>query len=251
MPHLKVKGFVIREVAVGDSDRIVSILTAELGLVSASARGARRTRSPLLLQTQVFSLSEFELFFYKGRYSVNSAELIEAFMPLHQDIDRLVCAAHLAEVLLDSTRDDVAQPELYRLWAYSLQALQSLSDPLLIVHIAQMRIMAEIGYTPCLDGCVLCGAALPENPAFSVQSCGTVCPSSTCRRQANDARVCTPGVLTCLKHSMSAPLERLFNFRLSPEARIDFIRVSGQYLTHQMEKGYTRLNMLPDLAFSD
>ncbi len=32
MPYLKVKGFVIREVPVGDADRIVDILTADHGV---------------------------------------------------------------------------------------------------------------------------------------------------------------------------------------------------------------------------
>lgn len=251
MPHLKTRGFVIRVVPVGDADRIINILTAEHGLISASARGARRTRSPLLLPTQVFSLSEFELFVNKGHYSVNSAELTEAFLPLHQDIDRLVCAAHLAEVLLDCTRDDVTQPELYRLWAFSLQALQSQDDPLLVVHMAQMRMMAEIGYSPCLDACVVCNAQLKANAAFSIQSCGTVCQSSACRRQAGDARFCAAGVLDCLKHCLTAPFARLFGVRLSPEARLDFIKLSNGYLTHQMEKAYTRLNMLTDLVSAD
>ena len=251
MPHITLKGFVIREVPVGDADRIINIFTAELGLISASARGARRTRSPLLLPTQVFSFSMFELFAHKGHYAVNSAELIESFMKLHKEIDRLICAAHLAEVLLDSTRDAVPQPELYRLWAYSLQALQSQVDPLLLVHLAQMRFMADIGYSPCLDSCVVCGKILSDASVFSVRSCGTVCQAKACAEAAPDILPLTAGVLACLRHCLAAPPGRLFNARLSSEARQSFIRLSAGYLTHQMEKSYTRLNMLSDLQQDD
>jgi len=247
MTHLKVKGFVIREVPVGESDRIVNILTAEHGLISASARGARRTRSPLLLSTQIFSLSDFELFVNKGHYSVNSAELTEAFMPLQQDLDRLVCAAHLAEVLLDSTRDDVAQPDLYRLWAYSLQALQSRPDPLLTVHLAQLRLLLTIGYAPCTDTCVICGDALNDQARFSVRSCGTVCEKLVCRQKAGDSQALAAGTLPCLRHALTAPLGRLFSVRLSPDARRDFLLLSERYLTHQMEKSYNRLQLLVGL----
>ena len=248
MPHLQVRGFVIREVPVGETDRIINILTADYGLISASARGARRTKSQLLMTTQVFSLSDFELFVNKGHYSVNSAELIEAFMPLQQDLDRLVCAAHLAEVLLDSTRDAVAQPELYRLWAFSLQALQSLPDPLQTVHIAQLRLLSEIGFSPCVDSCVVCGEPVDDQARFSIRSCGTVCTRPACRLKAADAIPLAAGALPCLRHTLTVPLGRLFSVGLSPAARRDFLRLSEGYLAHQMEKSYTRLKMLDGLA---
>ena len=251
MPYLKVKGFVIREVPVGDADRIVDILTADHGLITASARGARRTRSALLMSTQIFSLSNFEMFINKGHYRINSAELIEAFLSLHQDIDRLICAAHLAEVLLDCTRDAMAQPELYHLWAYTMQALQTQDDPLLVTHIAQLRMMAEIGFAPQANACVICGnELLQEKSLFSIRSCGTVCTASACRSLAIDARILSTGVLECLKHSLTAPFSRIYNVRLGPTVRSDFFGLSTAYLSHQMEKAYTRLNMLTDLQAS-
>lgn len=247
MPYLKVRGFVIREVQVGDADRIINILTADLGLISVSARGARRTKSPLLMPTQIFALSEFDLFANKGHYTVNTAELTEPFMALHQDIDRLVCASHLAEVLLDCTRDADCQPELYQLWAFIMQALQSQPDPILTTHLAQMRLLALIGYSPCTDGCVSCGAPIEGKSWFSIRSCGIICSKPACRKQAGDALALSPGVLDCLNHCLNAPFSRLFNCRLSPEARRDFILLSERYLTHQMEKKYTRLKMLEGL----
>lgn len=247
MPHLKVRGFVIREVQVGDADRIINILTADLGLISVSAHGARRTKSPLLMPTQIFALSEFELFANKGHYTVNTAELTEPFMSLHQDLDRLVCASHLAEVLLDCTRDADSQPELYQLWAFIMQALQSQPDPIFLTHLAQMRLLALIGYSPCIDSCVQCGAPIEGKAWFSIRSCGMICARPACRKQASDAVALAPGVLECLKHCLNSPYGRLFNCRLSQEARKDFILLSERYLTHQMEKKYTRLKMLEGL----
>ena len=248
MTHLKVKGFVIREVPVGEADRIINILTADLGLISVSVRGARRAKSQLLLSTQVFSLSEFELFASKGHYAVNSAELIEPFLALHQDMTRLVCASHLAEVLLDSMRDDVAQPDLYRLWAFALQALQSQADPLLLVHVAQLRLLADIGFAPCLDACVVCGRQVAGKAAFSCSSCGVVCGLPSCRLQAREVLALSDGVLNALRYCVQAPLSKLFNFKASPEVRQALILIISQYLTHQMEKSYTRLRMLEGLA---
>jgi DNA repair protein RecO (recombination protein O) len=247
MAHLKVRGFVIREVPVGESDRIINILTSEMGMITASARGSRRTKGAQLLSTQVYSLSDFELFFNKGHYSVNAAELAEPFLALYQELTRLVCAAHLAEVLIDACRDDVAQPGLYRLWAFALQALQQTPDPFLCVHIAQLRLLSEIGFTPRLDSCVICGQPPSAAIAFSVQACGLVCCRPDCRRACVDAQALAPGVLDCLRYSLEAPLARLFQCQASPEVRQAFCEISEHYLALQMEKSYTRLKMLDSL----
>ena len=247
---MKVRGFVVREVPVGESDRIINILTADLGLVTASVHRARRQSSALLLSTQVYSLSDFELFQNKGHTSVNAAELVEPFLGLQQDVERLVCAAHLAEVLLDASRDDSAQPELYKLWAYCLQALQQTPDPFLAVHIAQLRLLSEIGFAPRLGNCVACSRPiLAGQPLlFSVQSCGSICGRPECRSLGDDARPISGGTWSCLKHSLEAPLTRLFQCQVSPEIRQEFCAISERYLVHQMEKSYEKLKMLGQLS---
>ena len=251
MAQIKTKGFVIRVVPVGESDRIISLLTEDHGLISVSVRGARRTRSPHLVTTQVFAFSLFELFYNKGHYSINASELIESFSALQQDMDRLVCASHLAEVLLDSLRDDLAQPGVYRLWAYALQAVGSRPDPLLSVHVAQLRLLMEIGFAPRLDACVFCGRLLETmNPAaqfFSVTAGGLICDQPSCLSRVADRRPVPPGGLACLRHVQKSALPRLFSFTLAPDVRNFFIELSAAYLSHQMEKAYTRLDMLRQL----
>ena len=251
MAQIKTKGFVIRVVSVGESDRIISLLTEDHGLISVSVRGARRTRSPHLVTTQVFAFSLFELFYHKGHYSINASELIEAFSALQQDMDRLVCASHLAEILLDSLRDDLAQPGVYRLWAYALQAVSNRPDPLLSVHIAQLRLLMEIGFAPRLDACVFCGrkaeTLMPEAPFFSVAAGGLICTQTACLSRTADRRPVPPGGLACLQHVQTSALPRLFSFTLAPDVRSFFIELSAAYLSHQMEKAYTRLDMLRQL----
>jgi DNA repair protein RecO (recombination protein O) len=252
MAEVRTRGFVVRTVTLGETDRIIGLFTEELGLISVSVHGARRTHSPHLLTTQVFSFSQFELSCRKGHYSVRSSELIEPYLALQRDLDRLICAAHLAEVLVDCLRDDIAQPPLFRLWAYTMQALQEQPDPLLLTHAAQLRILAEIGLAPQVTQCVVCGrddATLASGARFfSISSCGTVCGRPDCRNQATDAEPLSSGTSACLRHILQAPLPKLYHFSLDPAVRQAVVKLSAQYLTHQMEKAYTRLDMLQSLA---
>ena len=47
-------GLVLRQVKVGEADRILTILTPDLGVISASARGSLRMKSALFSATGLF-----------------------------------------------------------------------------------------------------------------------------------------------------------------------------------------------------
>lgn len=248
MAHEQVRGFVLREIPIGETDRLVSILTASQGLLTAAARGARRPRSALQLTTQVFTLSDFQLFHYKQRLTIDSAELIEPFLGLRRDMDRLVCAAHLAEVFLDCARDDVTGRDVYQLWAYAAQTLQSQPDPFLTVHTAQLRLLNLVGFAPDLAACRDCRRFLDSQGAwFSFSTCGLQCGGADCRRPDADSVHLSAGALACLQYIGTAPLPRLFQFKLTPAVRQEVCRFSERYLQVQMEKVYTRLAMLQSL----
>ena len=53
-------GLVLREVKVGESDRILTILTPEHGLISASAKGSLRLKSKLFSACGLFCYSELD-----------------------------------------------------------------------------------------------------------------------------------------------------------------------------------------------
>ncbi len=247
MAHEQVRGFVLREVNIGESDRLIEILTADRGLVTALARGARRSKSPLIASTQIFSLADFTLFAYKGRLTVDSAELIEPFMRLHEDLDRLVCAAHLSEVFHDLVRDDLTGPDIYTLWAYACHTLQTHADPYLVAHVAQFRALVLSGFAPRLTSCLVCGMPVLQNGWFDFEARGLLCLKDYRFDRDRDIIQLSPSAMACLTFCQSSPVEKLFAFRLDQKVRDEICYFSEHYLAVTMEKKYLRLAMLQDL----
>ena len=68
--QLVTPGLVLREVKVGESDRILTILTPEHGVLSCTAKGSLRLKSKLFSACGLFCYSEFTLF--AGRTSLYS-----------------------------------------------------------------------------------------------------------------------------------------------------------------------------------
>jgi DNA repair protein RecO (recombination protein O) len=246
---VRVRGLVLREVAVGEADRILTILSSDMGRFSASAKGARRQNSRLVSATEVLSLCDFSLFGKNGRYVVDCADRIEAFTPVKEDLVRLTCAAHIAELVLDGVREGDSAPGIYRLVLRSLHVLTLMDrDPMLAVRVFEFRLMGQLGYTPVLSRCMVCGEAPSEGRTvrFSFSRCGLVCEKEGCLRLAGESVDLHPGTLSCLRHIASAPEESLFSFSLDPEVQKEFSAFSERYVRERMERDYTRLSLIAD-----
>ena len=99
--ELKVKGLLLRDVRVGEADKILTLICEDVGRIVVSGKGVKSLRSPHMPATQIFTYSSFVL--RKGRkyYYIVESELHEAFSGLRSDIDRLSLASYMADVLLD------------------------------------------------------------------------------------------------------------------------------------------------------
>ena len=78
--NLEVKGIIIKTVDYKDSDKIVTILTDNMGKISAKAQGARRKGSRLTAAVQPFTYCSFQLFEMNGKYKIDEADVITQFL---------------------------------------------------------------------------------------------------------------------------------------------------------------------------
>ena len=84
---IKVKGIVSRAVQYKDNDKIITVLTAEYGLISVYCHGARSNKSKYLTSTRLFCYSEFVLTRKKDFYYIKEADYIEAFFDIVNSVN--------------------------------------------------------------------------------------------------------------------------------------------------------------------
>ena len=76
------KGIVIREQTVGESDRLVTLLTADFGIVKAFVRRANNIKNKNVSSTSLFAYADFSLYKGKDAYVIDNASPIEVFFNL-------------------------------------------------------------------------------------------------------------------------------------------------------------------------
>ncbi len=181
MGIIKTKAIILRESNMGDFDKMLTMLTPDLGKISAAAKGARRPSSSLLASTQFLCFGEYVL--YRGNggaYHINSAEPIEVFYNIRTDLDKLQYAAHIAKIVEDITNENDTSYNILQLLLNTIYTISETDmNQELVLSIFKMRLMSLIGFTPNVSECVNCGAK--ENlEYFSIKNSGLKC--STCRK---------------------------------------------------------------------
>ena len=116
-------GIVLRE-REHDDDRILTILTAERGVITAYARGAKKLRGRLLSGTELLCCSRFVLFQYRDRYQVDAAETEQNFFGLRGDVEKLSLAVYLAQLCAQVAPAEEEAGEFLRLMLNSLYLLE-------------------------------------------------------------------------------------------------------------------------------
>ena len=89
MGIIKTKGIVLVESNMGDSDKMITLLTPGLGKIGCAAKGARKPKSALLAGTQYLCFADYILFEGNNTYNINSCDIIEIFYNLRIDLDKL------------------------------------------------------------------------------------------------------------------------------------------------------------------
>ena len=208
MSYLTLNGFVLHTLPSGEVNRLLRLLTKDHGLLRVMARGAARSKSPLCSLSTPFVFIEANIFCYRDYYTLDGASLIEPFLALREDVTKLTCAVHLAEVFQDALWAGLVSPDAYELWAYAAYELSSKDDAFLITHIAQLRLLSIIGYEPWIVDCIHCHHPIEYPARFSLADSGLFCPH--CQPQ-NDAQILSLDAETAsyLHFLISAPLNRI------------------------------------------
>jgi DNA repair protein RecO (recombination protein O) len=172
---------VLRVQKLGESDRIITLLTRRHGRMRAVARGVRKTTSRYGARLEPFGHVDVQWAQGSGLHTIAQVEGI-ALLGKHfvDDYPRYTAASAIVETAERLTAEE-DEPSL-RLFLLTLGALRALADGehagTLVLDAYLLRAMAHEGWAPVLGECAVCAAPGPHR-AFSVAAGGSVC--SQCR----------------------------------------------------------------------
>lgn len=247
--HLTTKGLVLREVNYKESDKILTVLTAEEGKLTVSARGCRKKGSAIAAASQLLVWSEFTLYEYQGRWAIKEALTERQFDGVRSDLDKLALASYFAEVTEALAEEGQTEAGLLSLTLNSLHALEKLPLPPALIKTAfEWKAMALAGYEPMAEGCAVCGCPEPEEPRINLSAGVIHCAS--CREGAGEgiSMPITNSALRALQHFIWGDPKRLFSVSVDQASLRQLGQASEAYLMTQLERGFRTLDFYKSIT---
>ena len=173
MTQYRDTGVVLRTYKLGEADRIVVLLTEHHGKVRAVAKGVRRTRSRFGARLEPPSAVALQLHEGRSLDTVTSAETVDTFRAVREDLDRLGQAMAMLEAVDQLAVEGESDPALFRMLVRALTLLAT-EAPALVVPAFYLKVLAQSGFGPTVDACVACGSAGPL-VAFDTGRGGMLC----------------------------------------------------------------------------
>jgi DNA repair protein RecO (recombination protein O) len=169
---ISTQAIVIRRARVGEFHKSLSLLTADLGLISAMAYGAYKAQSRLRLGSEPFTCCTAQLYCnpVKKSYKVTELEIASSYEGLQGDIGRLAAASLWAEIVQRSFGAGEISGDFFELFRDSLAILEHADGALGQTVTLQFlwRFLALAGYQPDISSCDSCGAPFAERGARHV-----------------------------------------------------------------------------------
>lgn len=240
----KALALIVRTSDWSETSRIATLWTREFGRVRALAKGGRRIKSAFDSALDLLTVCNV-VFIHKTTTELNlltEARVEERFPKLLQDLPALYGGYYIAELLSDLTQDFDPHVNLFEAAITALRDLGGLGELTGQRVLAfELTLLGELGYSPALRDCAVCGQTAGHPLAFGPQAGGVVCPN--CRPSQRDARPLTPAT----RDALEALQLDVAGWRVNrPKPLRDELRLLlGQYVSVRLGK---RPRVLPYLT---
>ena len=232
MDTIVTPGLVLKETRYKESDRILTILTPELGVISASAQSSLRLKNKLFSACGLFCYSEFVLVPGRNMYTVREASVNTIFHGVSSSIEGMSLAMYLAEMAaaLTPTGEEAAK-ELRLLLNCLYMISEGKTDLHVVKAVFELRTMSECGFLPQLACCNVCGKYDDASFYLDPQEGYLLC--ADCAAKAGKRCNLDRNALFALRHICLVEDKKIFSFKISVGSLEKLAAVAEQYaLTH-------------------
>jgi len=218
--EIEVSGVVVSCMPIGEYDKRVVIITAELGRIHAFARGARRTNSKLLAGTDPLTFGTFKLISGKNAYTLVEVKIVNYFNELKMDIDRVYYGFYFLELASYFSRENIGEKNLINLIYMRFKALEAKVDkftPEFIKAIFEWKIFQIEGIMPSIDEGIFLGKKLKPSTVYAIKMIAVT------------------------------DITKLFSFDLEAESKREFIKLAEEYRDLNTDIQFKSLEMIREV----
>ena len=233
------EALVIKEMNVGESDRLVTLFTRDYGVIKAFASGAKNLKSKKGSATSLLTYGSFTIKRKNESNRIYDATPISFFFGAGSDIEVLTLSQYFCELANEFAVSGTPNDELLRLILNSLHFLTKQKRyPPLIKAVTELRTAVISGYSPNLIACDICGKFEDDVMYFNLQDGNLRC--GECVQPENYVPV-DRTLVSSMRHIVYSQFKKLYSFEIPEDSAKRLSEITGKYITLQTDHRFSTL----------
>lgn len=166
----------VRATPLRESDLLIVLYTEPYGLVSAVARGARKSQRRFAGALQLLVLMRVQLSRGRGElWSLESAEIEKEWTALASDVVGVAHASYVVELVGALMPAEVPDPEALGLVCAAWESLAQHGPSPGVLRAIELALLDLAGHRPALERCAVCASELGPGAVFDPGRGGAMC----------------------------------------------------------------------------
>ncbi len=236
---------VLKITKTGESDRLLTLLTRDRGIIKAFAKAADRPKNKLHMSTNLFCYGRFTFYESVKSTKVEECDLNETFFALQSDIGKLALAQYFNELMIEAAPVETDANDYLRLLLNSLYFLANdKKNPRILKALFELRLASLSGYMPSLVACAECGEFETEPMYFNHYTGELYC----CVCKGNGTNAYPLEVISAMRHIVFSETDKLFSLIVSDSSLHLLESVAEKYLTSVLKKDFNTLKFYKSIT---
>jgi DNA repair protein RecO (recombination protein O) len=182
----------------GESDRIVTLFTLEMGKLKGIARGAKKSHRRFGGVLEPFARIIVQITIKSGLSVLTGVDAVTIFPRIREDLLKIGYAGYACEAVDLLLPEGLSNPRLFRLLATYLEHLDRVPSSPSDRRFYEINLLNIMGYRPALRQCASCGADTAAAPRLFAAASGGL----LCGRCGRGGRAVSPGTVAVLERSL-------------------------------------------------
>ncbi len=250
MKHQRTEGIILRVSDYGESDKLVTFFSPDIGKATGIAKGAKRSKKRFSNKLELFS--QLRLMYNQGRRSrllfLSEADLLNSFLSLRQHYTRYVVAVQLCELVLRFTQEYDSDPQIFLLLHWALNSLDQAKAPLQISALFQLKLLSITGYQPEFEKCYICQVKIQPRKQFTLHSANGALICNNCynnrEKKGGAAPFLSIQTLKFLKKAQGLDLQRIDRLQLPDKAAKEALLFFYRYIRYLLQQDLNSWSLL-------
>lgn len=261
MVDFKQNGLVVFEREIGENDKLLVILTERYGKLSVISKGAKSLKNRHMASSQLFAYSNYRLRKRGSYYYILESDLIESYYSIRNDLFKLSLATYICDLVNDVAREGNCEDEILRLTLNTLYAIANSLKPLDFIKASyEIRLAAELGFMPDLEGCASCQSYSENNYLFDIIDGIILCNKCKAAREMSPEsnsftemgvnkpiEILPLEVILAMRYVITCSQERFLSYTISDELLPSLYGICERYLLHHLERSFETLDFYKSL----